>query len=69
MTPSEGEALLRELGNMAPSKSSLDHLAQGAECAMGGEPGGVRIGVARGGGGARRGGDGGGLARWGDGAR
>ena len=26
MTPSEGEALLRELGNMAPSKSSLDRL-------------------------------------------
>ena len=34
MTPSEGEALLRELGNMAPSKSSLDRLAQGAECAL-----------------------------------
>ena len=29
MTPSEGEALLRELGNMAPSKSSLDHLPKG----------------------------------------
>ena len=26
MTPSEGEGLLRELGNMAPSKSSLDRL-------------------------------------------
>ena len=26
MTPKEGEALLRELGNMAPSKSSLDRL-------------------------------------------
>ena len=26
MTPSEGEALLREFGNMAPSKSSLDRL-------------------------------------------
>ena len=25
-TPSEGEALLRDLGNMAPSKSSLDRL-------------------------------------------
>ena len=41
MTPSEGEALLRELGNMAPSKSSLDRL-QGAECALG-RVGGVRI--------------------------
>ena len=29
MTPSEGEALLRELGNMAPSKSSLDRLPKG----------------------------------------
>ena len=26
MTPNEGEALLRELGNMAPSKSALDRL-------------------------------------------
>ena len=26
MTPKEGEALLRELGNMAPSKSTLDRL-------------------------------------------
>ena len=26
MTPKEGETLLRELGNMAPSKSSLDRL-------------------------------------------
>ena len=29
MTPNEGEALLRELGNMAPSKSSLDRLPKG----------------------------------------
>ena len=29
MTPSEGEALLRELGNMAPSKSSMDRLPKG----------------------------------------
>ena len=29
MTPSEGEALLRELGNMAPSRSSLDRLPKG----------------------------------------
>ena len=29
MTPKEGEALLRELGNMAPSKSSLDRLPKG----------------------------------------
>ena len=29
MTPSEGEALLRELGNMVPSKSSLDRLPKG----------------------------------------
>ena len=29
MTPSEGEALLREFGNMAPSKSSLDRLPKG----------------------------------------
>ena len=29
MTPSDGEALLRELGNMAPSKSSLDRLPKG----------------------------------------
>ena len=29
MTPQEGEALLRELGNMAPSKSSLDRLPKG----------------------------------------
>ena len=29
MTPSEGEVLLRELGNMAPSKSSLDRLPKG----------------------------------------
>ena len=29
MTPQEGEALLRELGNMAPSKSSLDPLPKG----------------------------------------
>ena len=29
MTPTEGEALLRELGNMAPSKSSLDRLPKG----------------------------------------
>ena len=29
MTPSEGEALLHELGNMAPSKSSLDRLPKG----------------------------------------
>ena len=55
MTPSEGEALLRELGNMAPSKSSLDRLPKAFECALGGKPGG---GVARGGGGARGGGDG-----------
>ena len=29
MTPSEGEGLLRELGNMVPSKSSLDRLPKG----------------------------------------
>ena len=29
MTPQEGETLLRELGNMAPSKSSLDRLPKG----------------------------------------
>ena len=29
MTPKEGEALFRELGNMAPSKSSLDRLPKG----------------------------------------
>ena len=29
MTPTQGEALLRELGNMAPSKSSLDRLPKG----------------------------------------
>ena len=29
MTPNEGEALFRELGNMAPSKSSLDRLPKG----------------------------------------
>ena len=29
ITPSEGEALLRELGNMVPSKSSLDRLPKG----------------------------------------
>ena len=29
MTPKEGEALLSELGNMAPSKSSLDRLPKG----------------------------------------
>ena len=68
MTPSEGEALLRELGNMAPSKSSLDRLPKALsarweanreafestlrEATM--VPGG--------------GGDGSGLARWGDGA-
>ena len=41
MTPKEGASLLRELGNMAPSKSSLDRLHQGAECALGFEPGAV----------------------------
>ena len=29
MTPTQGETLLRELGNMAPSKSSLDRLPKG----------------------------------------
>ena len=43
-------------------------LAQGPECALGGEPRSVRIDVARHDGGARGGGDGGGLARWGDGS-
>ena len=53
MTPSEGEALLRELGNMAPSKSSLDRLPKALSGAVGGEPRSVRIDVARSDGGPR----------------
>ena len=53
MTPSEGEALLRELGNMVPSKSSLDRLPKALMCAVGGKARSVRIDVARGDGGPR----------------
>lgn len=38
LTPQECEATLRELGNMAPSKSSLDRKPQGLERTLGGAP-------------------------------
>ena len=47
------EALLRELGNMAPSKSSLDRLPKGLNARWEANREAVRIDVARGGGGAR----------------
>ena len=49
LTPQECESMLRELGNMTPSKSSLDRLPQGGECALGSAARVVRGVVARGG--------------------
>ena len=53
MTPKEGEALLGELGNMTPSKSSLDRLPKGLSAHWEANREAFESDVARGGGGAR----------------